>query len=120
MPEFQVLRKLGSGGFGVVWRCRTEAEGEEFAGKVLNSQDSDALKRFRREVRILTKLNHPRIVRVIATQLEEPPFWYLMPIYQHSLRALFPDVIANRTRITTIFLHVLEGIEYAHEQAIIH
>lgn len=82
---FLDTRKLGSGGFGEVWLCTRREDGEVFAKKrLLDSVDVDGIARFQREVRLLSRLDHPNIVKVVGFHLKEPPYWYVMPRYRHT------------------------------------
>jgi eukaryotic-like serine/threonine-protein kinase len=62
------LERLGSGGFGEVFRYRHKLVGVDFAVKVLDPafavEGDRSLERFLREARILFRLNHPNIVRI--------------------------------------------------------
>lgn len=120
MAEFRDVGKVGSGGFGVVLKCARVEDGALFAKKVLLVDDADSIKRFQREVRILSKLSHTRVVAIEAVHLDSAPYWYVMPLYRTSLRELLPQLAGDRQRIATIFGAVLGGIQYAHEQGIIH
>src|SRR6266567_8019791 len=120
MPSFDDIDKVGSGGFGLVLRCVREDDGEVFAKKVLLLVDEDSIKRFRREVRILSKLSHPRIIRIVAAHVEVSPYWFVMPLCEHSLRELMPTLAGDRKRIAPLFVGILEGMQYAHEQGVIH
>lgn len=120
MADFVDIDKVGSGGFGLVLKCKRDIDGEVFARKVLLVEDEDSIKRFQREVRILSKLSHPRIIRIETTHVEGSPYWFVMPLYKHSLRDLAPSIVGDRKRIASIFEGVLEGMEYAHDQGVIH
>ena len=76
--------------------------------------------RFAREVRILSSLDHPNVVKVLAKQLSTEPFYYVMPLYRHSLASEIPAMAADESRINTIMSGVLDGVEYAHLQGILH
>jgi len=91
-----VAEKVGGGDFwqpgsktpiGEVYVCKRDSEGHLFAKKILHSTEEETIKRFRREVRILSSLDHPNVVRVVARRLLQPPYFYVMPLYKHSLRA---------------------------------
>lgn len=111
---------IGEGGFGSVYRCTRVVDGREFAQKTLSADaDSEAVARFEREVRILSKLDHPNIVRVIGIRLRTPPYWYVMPLYDGSLREEIEGGIASE-RSFLIFSAVLDAIEYAHAQGVLH
>jgi hypothetical protein len=120
MAEFINLDILGIGGFGMVVKCQRKDDGSLFAKKVLATTGEEAIERFAREVRILSKLSHPRIIKIEAAHLDEAPYWYVMPLYRSSLRALMPQMIGDRERISSVFLAITEGMEYAHQQGVIH
>lgn len=85
-----------------------------------NADDEESLKRFRKEARILATLDHPNIVKVLGKRLKEPPYFYIMPLYKHSLRSELQNIIGDENRIYPIFQSILDAIEYAHEEGVIH
>jgi tRNA A-37 threonylcarbamoyl transferase component Bud32 len=118
MAHFQDVRRLGSGGFGEVWACTSE--GVRYAKKKLTATDEDSVARFQREVRILSKLDHPNIVKVVAKKLQTSPYWYVMPLYRRSLEAELPALVGDEQRVRKIFTAILDGVEYAHGEGVIH
>ena len=66
---YTVLRSRGSGGMGAVWEARGPG-GETVALKLMHSHlaDDDVLiKRFRREYDVGSRIQHPNLVRMLAT-----------------------------------------------------
>ncbi len=64
-PRYKVLGRLGSGGMGVVYKAEHKVMGRTVALKVLNPAAvarPGAVERFRREVRLASRLSHPNIV----------------------------------------------------------
>ncbi len=121
MPRrFRNLEKLGSGGFAEVWRVSRRTDNSLFAKKILIDESTEAIKRFHREVRIFSKLDHPRIVKVLDIHLDNKPYWYVMPLYKYSLFDKLSEVIHNKSEIFTIYTAIIEGMEYAHNQGVIH
>lgn len=120
MATYKYLNEIGSGGFGKVWKARRNEDGTEVAIKKLETKQADALKRFSREVRILSSLDHPNIIRVIGKRLESDSCFYVMPLYNGSLVGELPTIAKDESRISKIFGSMLNGIEYAHSQGVIH
>jgi predicted Ser/Thr protein kinase len=80
--KYEVLRQIGQGSMGVVYKVRHTALKTVSALKVLSmhfGDHPDLVKRFYREARVLAHLNHPNIVRVIDIDRdEENQFYYFV------------------------------------------
>lgn len=69
LGDYQILRKLGSGGMGQVYLARQQSLKREIALKFLNSDlvnNEKALKRFQAEAEAVARISHPNIVQVYA------------------------------------------------------
>lgn len=66
-PRYKVLGRIGAGGMGTVYKAEHKIMGRIVALKVMARNllaSKDALDRFRREVRLASRLSHPNIVTV--------------------------------------------------------
>src|SRR5215510_4449626 len=64
LGHYRILKQIGSGGMGIVYRAHDERLDRDVALKVLQPGvlgDEAARRRFRREALALAKLNHPNI-----------------------------------------------------------
>lgn len=63
---------IGEGGFGRVYRCKHRIDSNIYAVKkmVINYNDPESFKLLK-EVAVLSKLNHPNIVRYHQSWLED-------------------------------------------------
>lgn len=120
MAEYRDLSVVGTGGCAEVRACDRKSDGKRFAKKFLTRTSEKMIRRFQQEVRILEKLDHPRIVKVIDTQLTTEPYWYVMPYYADPLKDLLPSIIGNADRVQKVFTAILDGMEYAHREGVIH
>src|SRR5262249_32956224 len=66
--RFQVEREVGRGGVGIVYRAFDTLTHQHVALKIIATQGADDAEhiRFPREGHVLSELDHPRIVRVVA------------------------------------------------------
>jgi serine/threonine-protein kinase len=66
LGSYVLLERLGEGGMGTVYKARNWKLGQVVALKLIRQERLDsesALKRFQREIRVASQLNHPHIVR---------------------------------------------------------
>src|SRR5262249_34542493 len=78
---FRILRRLGGGGSGVIWRARQRGLDRSVALKILRpglAFSKEAAARFEREGQALARLRHPGIVSVIASGTEHGLPWIAM------------------------------------------
>ena len=69
--NYRIKRLLGEGGFAEVYLGEHVHLGTEAAIKILNAQlTNDDINQFRSEARIIARLEHPHIVRVLDFGLE--------------------------------------------------
>ncbi|WP_437624418.1 protein kinase domain-containing protein [Sorangium sp. So ce1151] len=62
--RFQILRRLGAGGFGIVYEALDRERGERVALKTLAHVSASGLYRFKKEFRALADIAHDNLVRL--------------------------------------------------------
>jgi eukaryotic-like serine/threonine-protein kinase len=123
---WRLLHPLGEGGMGVVWLAeRTDdAYEQQVAVKVLKrGMDTQAiLRRFLQERRILARLHHPHIVRLVdgGMSSNERPYYVMdyvdgQPITQYAAEHHL-DIVARMD----LLARVADAVAYAHAQLIVH
>jgi len=63
--------RLGRGGFGEVFRARNKVDGQPYAIKKVKARSRGALDPVLSEVTVLSRLNHPNVVRYFASWIED-------------------------------------------------
>jgi serine/threonine-protein kinase len=126
IPGYAITRKLGVGGMGVVYDAVRPASGERVAIKTIIPAPGTAhrsVELFRREMKVLAQLEHPRIVRYIESG-EFAGQVYLAMEYVDCIDLEATVQSLPRARQIEIFCgvmsQVLEALEYAHAQKLVH
>src|SRR5437762_1504885 len=123
MALYKFGGKIGSGGFGVVSHAtRTDDETTKLAVKHLAEamlSDEEAVKRFRREVRLQRDLEHPNILPVIGANLSATPPWFVMPYAPETLLEEAAGGLDDG-EVRRLFPAILEGLGFAHAHSVIH
>ncbi len=123
--EYEIERKLGQGGMGVVYSAVHPILGKRAAIKVISdemSRDADSIARFRREARAVAQLASPHIVDVFGFgALADGRAYFVM---EHLMGESLHDRI-GRGRVPLdealeLLDQVARGLEVAHEAGIVH
>ena len=78
--RFEIIRRIGAGGMGVVYEARDREANRHVALKTLLTIDGQALLRFKNEFRALADLSHPNLVS-LGELLEVDGAWFFTMEY---------------------------------------
>jgi hypothetical protein len=73
--RFEIVRRLGAGGMGVVYEALDHEHGSPVALKTLRSIDARTILRFKQEFRALEGLHHPNLVQ-LGDLIEDRGRWF--------------------------------------------
>ncbi|WP_243304181.1 serine/threonine-protein kinase [Geothrix oryzisoli] len=124
LGPYRVLALLGKGGMGEVYRAYDPKLGREVAIKVLPAtfaENAERLRRFEREARAASALNHPNILTIYELGTHEGSPFLVMELLQGStLRELMDQGPLTVARIAELGRQTAAGLAAAHERGIIH
>jgi len=124
LGPYEFLSPLGAGGMGEVWRARDSRLQRDVAIKVLPGElaaDAGRLKRFEKEARSASALNHPNIVTIYDIGSSDSVSWIAMELVEgKTLRELLFAGALPIKRVLGIAAQVADGLARAHEAGIVH
>jgi serine/threonine-protein kinase len=126
LGPFLIEQRIGRGGMGVVYRAqRTGADFSQTVAIKLIRRGFDfdeVLSRFRRERRIMARLDHPGLARLIdGGMAQDGRPWFALEYVQGEslLRWCDRRRLGLRERVR-LLLEVCAAVQYAHSQLVLH
>ncbi len=124
LGPYEILAPLGAGGMGEVYRARDTRLSREVAIKVLPAElvsDASRLKRFEKEARSASALNHPNIVTIYDIGSDGGVSYIAMErVEGATLRELLVGGPLSTRRLLPIATQIAEGLAKAHEAGMVH
>jgi serine/threonine protein kinase/tetratricopeptide (TPR) repeat protein len=119
--RYTLLEKIGVGGQGEVWRARDENRGVDIALKLLNpsvARNDAAWAALEREYSIVSRLDHPGILRIYPPQRDGESA--VLPMDLASGGDLRKLRGANYLEIVPVLIEIAQALEHAHERGVVH
>ena len=121
---FTIERLIGRGGMGEVYLARrTSADFTQLVAlKLLRAEAADRGDAFMRERRLLARLEHPGIARLIDAGIapDGRPYMAMEYIEGHSIDQYCRDQHCSLEQRLDLFRDVCDAVSYAHANLIIH
>ncbi len=124
--QFKILKKIGTGGMGSVYKASQPEMNRLVAVKILHAKlkdRKDLVSRFRREARAMSHLEHPNTVKVMMYgELDDGELYIVMEYLEGKnlnqiVRREGPMPVE---RAVPVLMQVCGALEEAHELGIIH
>ncbi|MEO8268500.1 MAG: serine/threonine-protein kinase, partial [Aureliella sp.] len=123
--DYRLMECIGQGGMGSVYRAWHVGMNRHVALKILKSDrmaSTEAVSRFKREIMLVAKLEHPQIVRALdAGEHDGLPYFVMEFVSGIDLSQLVRRVGPLPTpEACQIVRLAASALQYAHEQKVIH
>jgi serine/threonine-protein kinase len=129
VSHFEIVRKLGEGGMGVVYQARDTNLGRYVALKFLPphlASSEERIARFRQEARAISALNHPRIATIHGIE-ETAELKFLVLEYlpggtllDKLLERASSGAMPSLRQCVEWAIQIAEGLAHAHRHGIVH
>jgi serine/threonine protein kinase/Tol biopolymer transport system component len=124
VSHYRILRKLGAGGMGEVYRAHDSVLRRDVAIKILPAyvaQDADRLRRFEQEAQAAAALSHPHILAVHEFgTFEGVPYLVSELLEGQTLRQLLRRGPVPVRKAIDYSVQIAHGLAAAHEKGIVH
>jgi serine/threonine protein kinase len=123
LDGLRVAERIGAGGMGSVYRAVGD-DGAVCAVKFLSPAMAalpEVVERFRREIKLLATLDHPRIVKVRGQGQVEGIPWFAMDLVEGpTLAARLAQGPLTVAEARGIFPSLFEALAHAHGRGVVH
>ncbi|GCD76879.1 hypothetical protein JCM31826_03610 [Thermaurantimonas aggregans] len=124
--RYELVAKLGSGGFGAVWKAKDRLAGNiEVAIKIYAHEtglDDTALAQFQKEYTLVMDLHHPNLLTAKHFDIWENRPFLIFPLMTGG--SLYQKILnsdgLSEDEIAQVLYQVADGLSYLHENDVIH
>jgi WD40 repeat protein len=123
-PNFKIVAKITETRLSITWKVFDSHRSAHVVIKEPRPAlllDREVVERFRREIQLVSQLQHPSIVPILTPYLDAPPYFYTMPFIEGEHLDVYCDSRGLETpdRLR-LFLRVCGVVSDAHRHGVIH
>ena len=126
LDSYDVIKQLGKGGYGKVYEIRHKTTKEIRACKQLSKLDIKNLEKFKREIEILKKLDHPNIIKLYEVFESDRSLYLVMEeckggvVFDRIIERIQAKQMYSERDAAIIIQQVMSCIQYCHNRDICH
>jgi calcium-dependent protein kinase len=118
---YEVQKKIGEGAYGKIYKVRNKQSGDIRAMKQVTKSKIQDMGKFQTEIKILSMLDHPNIVRLFEV-IEDDKYYNLLEelCTGGELLTRAQKTELKEKDIARIFYQIISGVAYIHGMGIAH
>jgi eukaryotic-like serine/threonine-protein kinase len=121
LDRYRLVRRIGSGGFGVVWLAEDERLQRAVAVKRIVMHDSAVAARAEREARAAARLAHPGIVALYESGRDDEAVYLVSELVRgRTLADLMDEGDLSDRDVLRIGIALCDALAHAHARGVIH
>jgi len=120
--HYEIEAQLGSGAYGTVSKAFCKSSGQSRAVKAVSRSDADDVDKWRREVTIMSKLDHPFIIKLFEIFETQHETLLVLELCRGGelLDRLQEDEQFTEREAAIVFKQVMSAVNYLHLEQICH
>ncbi|CAN4076364.1 unnamed protein product [Withania somnifera] len=123
MERYQIIKEVGNGTFGNVWRALNKQTGEVVAIKKMKKNYYSWEECINlREVKSLRKMNHPNIVKLKEVIRENDILYFVFEYMECNVYQLMKDrlILFSESEVRNWCFQIFQGLAYMHRHGYFH
>ena len=118
---YEVQKKIGEGAYGKIYKVKNKQSGDIRAMKQITKTKIQDMGKFQTEIKILSMLDHPNIVRLFEV-IEDDKYYNLLEelCTGGELLTRAQKTELKEKEIAKIFHQIMSGVAYIHGMGIVH
>ena len=123
---YSIVKIIGEGGFGKVYEVKNKKTSEVFACKKVSKVNLIDLEKFKNEISIMSKADHPNIVKLYEIYESNRSLYLIMELCKGGELLTKITERAQKKKMYSekdaaeIFQQIMSGIEYCHNHGVCH
>jgi eukaryotic-like serine/threonine-protein kinase len=121
LERYRLVRRIGSGGFGVVWLAEDEHLQRTVAVKRIVMHDAAVAARAEREARAAARLSHPGIVALYESGRDDEAVYLVSELVRgRTLAELMEEGELSDRDVLRVGVALCDALAHAHGRGVIH
>ena len=117
---YEIIKKIGEGGYGKIYKVKNKESGDIRAMKQILKSKIPDIEKFQNEIKILSMVDHPNIVRLFEVIEDDKYFNLFQELCTGGELLSKVQKPLKEKEIAKIFKQIMSAIAYCHEKSIVH